>query len=44
MVEEGNVPKCIHLKVLRELDPKKLVFSLSGFQEEKSLDSPIEHF
>lgn len=44
LVEEGNIPKCVHLKVFRELDPQKLVFSLSSFQEEKALDSPIESF
>ena len=44
MVEEGSVPKCVHLKVLRELDPNKVVFSLSAFQQDKALDSPLESF
>lgn len=44
MVEDGEIPKCVHLKVLRELDPQKVVFSLSAFREDKALDSPIEFF
>ena len=44
IVEENDPPKCIHLKVLRELDPQKLVFSLSAVQEEKNLDAPLEGF
>lgn len=41
---EGQPASCVHLKVLQEPMPKKIVLSLSAFQKDKKLDDPIEGF